>query len=148
MAVTVGADSYGDESGLGAYATARGVTISGHETELLIKAMDWLEIQSFKSCKLVETQSLQFPRYEYNYGDTYGEVPGNIVTAQYVVALLIDSGEDMNASVGRAIKRERVDVLEVEYMDNASSTTMYPQLDLLLKDYLSGFGGTFEVKRA
>ncbi len=147
MSVTVDTDSYGDESGLNSYADARGVTISGDETELLIAAMDWLEVQVFHSYKYEEDQALEFPRALNLYGDTSGSVPDNIITAQYVAALLIDSGESLNPTIDRAVKREKVDVIEVEYMDNANSAKTYPQLTSLLRKYLSVYGGSFVVSR-
>lgn len=147
MAVTVDTDSYGTEAGLNSYADARGITITNDETELLIQAMDWLETQSFHSYKYVESQALEFPRALRLYGDTAGVVPLDIVAAQYVAALLIDSGETLNPTVDRAVKREKVDVIEVEYMDNADSSKTFPQLTALLKNYLSTYGGSFKVSR-
>ena len=35
------------------------------------------------------------------------------------MAIAIDSGNDPLADVARAVKKEKVDVIEVEYMDNS-----------------------------
>lgn len=150
MAVTVGTDSYGNETGLAAYATARGITISGDATELLYKAMDWLEYQPFKNEKYDYDQALQFPRLPNQYweGDTEGEVPDDIVTAQYIAAILIDDGNDLNQVVGRATKREKVDVIEVEYKDSSNDSPYYPQLTRILSRFLASTGGSFIVSRA
>jgi len=149
MTVTVGTDSYVDESTLTAYATARGLTLTEDTTELLIKAMDWLEIQPFTGTRYEYDQALQFPRSNYNIyeGDTAGEVPQEIKNAQMVAAILVDNGYDLTPVVGRAIKREKIDVIEVEYQDQANDTNLYPQLTFLLKRFLSNTGGSFEVMR-
>lgn len=153
MALTVGTDTYTTEAELTAYATARGVTISGDTEQLLIKAMDWLEYQPFLGHKYDLDQDLEFPRYPddvgYPYGPNYpyGEVPAKIERAQMVAALLIDSGEDLLANIGRATKREKVDILEVEYSENASETTRYPELSMLIRDFVGGVGN-MRVDRA
>lgn len=140
MAVIVGTNSYGDEAGLAAYAAARGVTITGDQTVLLIKAMDWLEIQPFTSEKYAWDQALQFPRLYTFYDVVAGVVPPEIIIAQYAAALLIDSGEDLNPVVGREKKSVGAgrNAITVEYMDNASSTSTYPQLTKIIARHLGG----------
>jgi hypothetical protein len=153
MALTgVGTDTYVTEAALSAYATARGVTISGDTEQLLLKAMDWLEYQPFLGSKYDINQALEFPRYpddvSYPYGPNYpyGEVPAKIEKAQIVAALLIDGGADLLANIGRATKREKVDVIEVEYMGNAGETTRYPELSMLIRDFVAG-AGNVQVNR-
>lgn len=147
MPVVVGTDSYGDEAGLQSYADARGVTISGDLTILLIKAMDYLESQAYLGVKYVETQPLEFPRSPTLYGDVEGEVPARIIQAQYVAALLTDGGENLNPVVGRERKRVRIEgAVDTTYMDDASPTNTYPQLYRLTSDYLgSGSGSLLAV---
>lgn len=148
MAVVIGTNSYGDEAGLQAYADARGVTILGDKTQLLIGAMDYLEIQSYKYRKYDYDQALQFPRSQTTYDVDLGTVPPEVITAQYVAALLIDSGEELNAVVERSTKMEEVfQAVSVEYMDNAAETNYYPQLTKLLARWLAGGSGTFTVSR-
>ncbi len=147
MAVTVGTDSYGDEAGLEAYAAERGVTVVGDSSELLIKGMDWLEVQPIHSYKYEEDQALEFPRALRLYGDESGVVPADIIKAQYAASLLIDSGEDLTPKIERAVKRIKVDVIEKEFMEGADSTTGYPYLTMLIRDYLSSYGGAFQVVR-
>lgn len=151
MPVTVGTDSYGDEDGLTAYAVARGVTVTGDKTVLLIKAMDYLESLRYKYYKYDSDQELQFPRnvYDEYEGDELNTVPADIIQAQYVAAMLLFAGEDLNPVVGRQTKKEKVDVIEVEYMDSASDTAYFPQLNRLLSRHLAGgFGFQLEVDRA
>ncbi len=146
MAVTVGTDSYGDETGLNAYADAREIELSGDETVLLLKAMDWFEIQLYFSIKYSESQALQFPRLETRYGDTSGEVPANIIKAQYVAAVLIDTGNNLNPVQARLTKREKVDIVEIEYLDGSVAAT-YPELEALLRNYLVTKSGLAVVTR-
>ena len=141
MALVVGTDTYITESELTAYATARGITILADKETLLIKAMDYIEIQSYWGSKTDEDQELEFPRN----GDT--AVPEKIKTAQIVTALLIDSGEDMFPTSEQAVKREKIDLIEIEYQDYTNSLKSYPQLDKLLAPFLSSSGGSFMVSR-
>ena len=51
------------EAELTTYASDRGITIATvDKTTLLIKAMDYIEVQLFKGVKTVSTQALQFSR--------------------------------------------------------------------------------------
>lgn len=148
MAVIIGTNSYGDEAGLQDYADARGVTISGDKTQLLIKAMDWVEIQCYRFRKYEDDQALQFPRDQTFYDVDIGAVPPEVITTQYVAALLIDSGENLNPVIERAVKEEEVfQAVRVEYQDNSAEKSQYPQLTLLLKRWMSGGSGSFEVIR-
>lgn len=135
--IVVGENSYIDESYLQAYADDRGLTIESADLSvLLINAMDYLNVQEFGGTKTDEAQALHFPIN----GDT--DVPPTIEQAQAVLALEWDAGNDLQANVERAIKSEKIDVLETEYMDNAAPSTTYPKVDALLRPYLSvGYGG-------
>ncbi len=136
--ITVGENSYGTVQGLDTYATDRGITISGDKSILLIKAMDYLETRKYKGTKYLFSQSLQFPRsyYETSFGDSAGVVPSDIIKAQYVIAVLIDAGNDMLPVIDRETKKEKVDVLEVEYMDSAAAASVYPEVTALLGRFL------------
>lgn len=142
MALVVGTDTYVTEADLTAYATARGITILASNKEIiLLKAMDYIEVQSYWGAKTDPDQELEFPRN----GDTV--VPEKIKTAQIVTALLIDSGEDMFPTSEQAVKREKVDIIEIEYQDFTNSLKNYPQLNKLLVPFLSSSGGSFTVSR-
>ena len=142
MALVVGVDTYVTETELTDYASARGITITGDTKTLLIKAMDYIEIQSYWGSKTDADQDLEFPKN----GDT--EVPQKIKTAQIVTALLIDSGENLFPTSEQAIKREKIDIIEVEYQDFTNSIKNYPQLNKLLAPFLSTSGMSFVVNRA
>lgn len=156
--ITVSENSYVTEAELTTYATDRGVTIYGNTALLLIKAMDWLEVQQFKGSKTVYNQPLQFPRilcdgyynppYNASFYQPYyppceydsATVPNEIKKAQIMAALLIDCGNDLQPVVDRAVKREKVDVIEVEYMDNANDRPQYTSLISILRPFLkSGY---------
>ena len=141
MALVVGTNTYVTVAELTAYALARAITIVNDEETLLIKAMDYIEIQSYWGTKTDEDQDLEFPRN----GDTV--VPEKIKTAQIITALLIDSGEDMFPISEQAVKREKVDIIEIEYQNFTNSIKNYPQLNKLLTPFLSSSGGSFVVSR-
>jgi hypothetical protein len=142
MAIVVGENSYVTEQELLDYAAAREITVSGTPEVLLIKAMDWLELRSYKGTKTEETQDLEFPRN----GDT--EVPKAIKTAQVITAILIDQGEDFWGVVEPAIKSERIEgAIDIEYQEGGASSNRYPQLDNLLSPYLVNTGMNIRLVR-
>jgi hypothetical protein len=154
MPVTVGTNSYASESELTAYATDRGVTIAGDKTVMLIKAMDWLENHNFVGAKEINSQPLKWPRYNTGLSDDVlydaNDVPVDIKQAQMACALIYDKGGDPLATIGRAKKRIKVDVIETEYDDKAVVNPIYPVLNLLIAQFInqSQSGGTsFAVNR-
>ena len=147
MAVEIGVNSYGNESGLQTYATLRGVNITGDQTTILIQAMDYIEAQSFFGYKYDTYQDLSFPRSINLTDDVFGNVPKDIITAQYVAALLIDSGEVLNPTVEPSVQKEKVDVVEIWYKDIGNNVNHYPQVDMLLAPYVNSTGSSFKVSR-
>ena len=141
MAIVVGENSYVTELELTTYASARGITITGGTEQLLIKAMDYLEAQIYWGEKTDEAQDLEFPRN----GDT--AVPTKIKTAEIIAALLIDSGENLFPTSEQAIKRTKVDVIEIEYQDYTTAKKGYSQLNALLAPFLASTGMSFGVYR-
>jgi len=144
--IIVGTNSYVTVAELETYASDRGITITASDkTVLLIKAMDYIETRNYISYKTVSTQALEFPRYlcsMYSYDCEYDndEVPDDIKKAQIVAALLIDEGNELQATTTQTVKREKVDVLEVEYMDNSSQANSYTSLNDLLNPFLAYAG--------
>ena len=147
--VTIGTDSYVTEAELTAYATARGITIAGDESVLLIKAMDYIETRCYIGIKTVYNQALQFPRilcddYFSQYPQNYytpcpydsATVPTDIKNAQMIAALLIDGGSDLQSSLGQAIKREKVSVLETEYADYTDGSENHRALNDILRPFI------------
>lgn len=143
--IVVGTNSYVTEAELTTYATDRGIIISGSTSQLLIKAWDYIDSRNYRGRKFSATQPLEFPRYyTAEAPETAPAVPEKIKTAQIVAALLTDSGVDLFASIERAVKREKVDVIEVEYMDNANATALYPRLIGLLAEFIDNSNNGFQ----
>ena len=133
MAVVVGTDSYATEAELLAYATARGITISGDQTQLLIRAMDFLENQRFIGYKAASDQALQWPRtgVMIDGWDIDSTVtPNKVKVAQMEVALSMDADSDPMAVTDPDIKTQSVGTISITYMDNSS--TKRPKIDTAL----------------
>lgn len=114
--------SYASEAELADYAAARGVTIAGTDTQLLITAMDYIETKDFKGYKYTDAQALLWPRGNvevHGYYIDVDEIPLLLKEAQIEVALSIDGGTNPMSNEERATKSEKVDVIEVEYSDHA-----------------------------
>lgn len=142
------ANSYADETELSAYAAARGITLSGDPTELLIRSMDYTETQSFKGQKYTQAQPLQWPRSDVTidgFTVAVDEIPNELKTAQLVTAVSVDSGIDPLATIEPAVKREKVDALEVEYQDGASSSSYNPEINRAFSKLVTGSGGGNQI---
>ena len=125
--VVAGANSYVTEAELTTYAADRGVTLTAATDVLLIKAMDYIESLAFIGDKHKESQPLQWPRDEVYIDRYYIEretIPKELKNGVYTAALAIDAELDPLRIIERATKREKVDVIEVEYMDSAASQTI------------------------
>ncbi len=129
------ANSYVSESELSTFATDRGITLSTDTSVLLIKAMDYIENQSFKGTKYSEDQSLQWPRsdvYIDGYEVSEDSIPSELTKAQMTVAVSIDEGNSPYQTTTQAVKSKKVDVIEIEYQDG----TVAESIDLKCKGCL------------
>lgn len=145
------ANSYITAAQLDAYASDRGKTISGTQADLLIQAMDYLEAQNFKGIKYSRDQALQWPRVEVavdNYYLDSDTIPQLLKDAQAEIAIAIDEGYSPFARVDRATKKEKVDVIEVEYMDGGNVNPIVQTINLKLAKLLKSGGSGFMVSRA
>ena len=138
MTVTIG---YTTDDDFIAFALARGVTVTAPNAAIaLTKALDYMETRQYKGYKTDNDQVLDWPR-QYVYVDNVlldsATVPSGIVKAQHVIALSIANGYDPLATIERAVKREKVDVLEVEYQPNASATPVLRSINAALSDYVA-----------
>ena len=129
--LTPGIDTYNTVEELDAYALARGITLVQDEELTLTKAMDYIESRNLSGSKTDPDQETEFPRNGNEY------VPGSIKKCQLVVAVLIDGGVDMMAPIERALKSRRTDVLERVYQDNASEYVRYPEVEVLLRPFIT-----------
>ena len=143
-ALVSGANSYVSDAELTDYAGDRGLTLTGDAGVLLLQAMLYIEALSFKGQKKTKDQPLVWPRYGV-YIDGFNvasdEIPAILKTLQCEVALSIDAGSDPLANVDRAVKREKVDVIEVEYADNAAPYAYSRKIKALEKKLTIGSGG-------
>lgn len=138
MTVTIG---YTTDDDFIAFALARGVTVTAPNAAIaLTKALDYMETKQYKGYKTDDDQVLDWPR-QYVYVDNVlldsATVPVGIIKAQHVIALSIANGYDPLATIERAVKREKVDVLEVEYQPNASATPILRSINAALSDYVA-----------
>ena len=136
-------NSYASEAELATYAADRGVTIAGTDTILLIQAMDYIEQQNFKGDKNTDAQALQWPRanvYIDNYPVLSTEIPQLLKDAQLEAAIATDGGNNPLANEDRATKKEKVDVIEVEYMDGARNSVYLKAVDNKLTKLLKNNG--------
>ncbi len=117
-------DTYASEAELTSYATARGLSLNKLATQTLLVAMDYLEQQNFIGTKNTKDQALQWPRTGAvidGFAIDSNEIPLLLKEAQMEFALADDIGNSALNNIERATKVEIVDVIEVEYMDNARS---------------------------
>ena len=96
----------------------------------------------FKGSKLKDTQSLPFPRVVNN--ETI--FPTNVKYATILLAFKSQNGS-LLADSQQQVKKEKVDVLEVEYMDGSSSEVVYNDVLGYLKPYLSNVGNVYGISR-
>lgn len=144
-----GANSYASATQLTDYATDRGVTLTASPEVLLIKAMDYTESLQYPGRKTSETQPLQWPRTGTRvdgYNVPGNMIPGALVTAQIVTAMAIDAGRDPMAAIEPAVRREKVDVLEVEYQDGASSAPISVDIQRAFARLLGSAGGANQIR--
>ena len=154
------ANSYVSVAELQQYADDRGIELVGDLSQLIINAMDYIESLNYKGVKKDKNQSLKWPR-KYVIIDGYSgcgcsyfpddEIPSLLKKALMATAVAVDQGNSPLAVVDRAVKREQVDVISVEYMDNASSSIIDPTINAALAPLLDGFGGSslqFKVGKA
>lgn len=140
-----GANSYAAVADADTYHTDRGNSAWTGEEDVkkaaLIKATDYVTQRyagRWKGMRSSTAQPLDWPRSGID------EVANNVIPAelqQAVFELALEAlSEALNPALDRggAIKREKVDVLEVEYMDRAPGTKSRPAIDGLLQRYLSG----------
>ena len=125
------ANSYVTRADYIAYAASKGVTIaddSDADTEL-VKAAEFIGAHegNLKGDKVGRDQPLAYPRKGVVLeGFTWDadEIPRQVVLCQMALALDIHAGVDLYnppANPGRAAKREKVDVIEVEYFGRAGA---------------------------
>lgn len=145
------ATSYVSAATFATYNTERSVTLTannGDASEVLIKAMDYIESQIFKGTKNSDDQRLVWPRWGVVVDGYYVDndsIPLLLQEAQMDVAIGIDGGNNPLANIGRETKKEKVDVIEVEYMEGALNQTYLKSAETKLRKLLKSTYGAFRV---
>jgi hypothetical protein len=144
-----GATSYVTAAEIETYAEARGVTLTTDPEILSVKAMDYIESQSFLGSKVSSTQALQWPRTGVTidgYELAATEIPNELKNAQMATAISIASGVDPLSSVQRGVKMQQVGDLKVEYDDSGSVSISRTINASLAKLVGGGSGGVSQFK--
>jgi hypothetical protein len=145
------ATSYASEAELTAYNTERNVTLgatNGSASEILIKAMDYLESKTFIGDKYVSTQALQWPRLNVVVDGFYidrDDIPLLLKEAQIEIAISIDSGVDPLVNQARETVREKVGDIEVEYSNQARAVEYLTAAETKLCKLVKSNMGTYRA---
>lgn len=156
------AESYISAADANAYHAARGnaawaALASDTVREQKLRNATSYMVQTYRSrwagYRVSKDQALDWPRYEVPAPDTCGEylesnvVPIDVRQACAELALRAISAP-LSPDLGRRTKREKVDVIEVEYSEFGAQSTTYPTVDGLLSVFLTGTANSAKVLRA
>jgi len=107
--------------------------------QLIHRAMDYFESLAFKGYKKTEEQPLQFPRDHLiidGYLASNTSIPFQVKRALFEIVYADESTYGLFNVIDRKTKKEKVDVLEVEYADNSASRVMTPAVSAWLRKLL------------
>lgn len=150
--------TYVDAAASRQYAEARGITLSSDDAvveQQLVSAMDYLEAQRarYQGTKTKPgVQALQWPRcgviLDCSYALPDNVIPVELKNAQMQLVLEVFAGNSlMPSSDGRVVKREKVDVIEREFMTGQDlgggglPSPSFPAVDALLAPLFAACGG-------
>jgi hypothetical protein len=141
------ANSYASVSAADSYVADRGIAgwtalSSTIKQQSLVNATDYLEAtyrSAWKGNRVSETQSLSWPRFNvivdgFNFPSNV--VPTQVVNACIEMAIRASVGETLLADQGQRVRREKIDVIEVEYQDYSDPTQRYPFVNRMVMPYL------------
>ena len=123
--IIANANSVASDAEMKSYASLRGLTVPSTQPEreaLLILAMDYLRSieHRMKGTRTDTAQTTPQPRQNvYLFGETVDQntIPVEYKNAQIEAAIAANGQALLNNSSQQGIKKEKVDVLEVEYTD-------------------------------
>lgn len=162
-AIVANADSFVTVAEIRTYAIGRGITLpaDNEQVEILArKAMDWFIAQepSLAGTRVDKAQTLPYPRsgvYIHKFEIDNDEIPPLVKEVQMQAAVdanTIDLLPSHAATPTGAVKKEVVDVLEVEYFRAGTSaidfTPILSKLDDLIKPLQASRGLGLNVFRA
>lgn len=122
----------------------------------ILRAMRFIENQQYIGIKEDEYNPLEWPRWDAWDRNGYliqnDVIPQNIINALCEAALVeLVSPNALRATLvrGNAIKRQKVDVIETEYFNSASSRNAYDAITMELGGYTTGnfIGGGRSLSR-
>lgn len=153
------ANSYASVSAADGYVADRGIAgwaslTNSVKEQALIKATDYLEAtyrDAWKGNRITATQTLSWPRSNVivdGFLIAANIMPAPVVNSCIEMALRSASGETLIADQGQRVKREKIDVIEIEYQDYSDPTQRYPFVNRMLSPYLlSSADGSFAQVR-
>ena len=157
--IVLGANAYVDVAEFAAYHTDRANTYTATDPQIqaaIIKATAYIDSKyrsRWKGQRVSVLQTLQWPRYYVMVDDTDGayvdsdSIPRAVKDAVCEAALRsLTSTLAPDLERGGRVKREKVDVIETEYMDGSPSTTTYQIIDQLLNGLLKPSGSVELVR--
>jgi hypothetical protein len=138
-----GANSYVTLAEARAYASARGVNLSGSDSAVeqhIVKSIDYLEAQRarYKGNKTNTSQSLQWPRSNVTIDNEIilsDEIPQILKSLQCQVIITDHLGIDLfPVQQGNFVIREKIGPLDTTFSDKikTSATPTVPAIDALL----------------
>ena len=145
-----GAQTYVSESTLTAYALARGYTLVGDPSQLLLQAMDWVENLNFQGIRGYYIQTLQWPRLRIMidlYWVMNNTIPQLLKDLECEVAMAIDMGESPYASIPNKITRVKAGSIEIDYLGASVSNPINRAILNKIRKLVVG-GGGFSTVRA
>lgn len=131
------ADLYHDARGNPAWLTLT----TAQKEEALRRATDYIEQVyglSFKGIRVKREQLLSFPRYTveiYGYYNDSNVIPTQLKNANLALAYKAAQG-NLSPDLTQGVKREKVDVLEIEYMDHSTQLVKFREIDNILAPLL------------
>ena len=147
-------ESYASVADVDTYQSNRGITLwatlsTAEKEQALRRATTYMEqVYRLKwiGRRYLSAQALSWPRIDAeraDYPDTYDTdaIPTEVVSACCELAFKAAFG-DLAPDLGRTTKREKVDVIEVEY-EKGVPYVRYRAIDNLLAPLLTGIGSTF-----
>lgn len=138
LASVSAADTYVADRGIAGW-TALSTPI---KQQSLVNATDYLEAtyrSAYKGNRVSETQSLSWPRYNVivdGFNFPANVVPTQVINACVEMAIRASLGETLLADQGQRVRREKIDVIEVEYQDYSDPAQRYPLVNRMLMPYL------------
>ncbi|MBD4209906.1 DnaT-like ssDNA-binding protein [Staphylococcus aureus] len=141
------ANSYIDVQFARAYAQSRGLPISDDDAVVegwIVMACDYVEsfAEQFKGKRKTSTQALSWPRTDVVIdGEAFPDdkIPTQLKLAQAQGVVEQSMGSELQPPItGYAVRREKVDVIEVEYatgggQNNTATPTMTPTFPKILQ---------------